>query len=105
MIINKIRILFDTNVFNEILDNKIPLPDSDKYICYATPLQLMEIIRTQDVSRKNNLLSVYNEIAPKIYELKSMVWGINEWESITWDENGRYYSILKEKLDQERKKN
>ena len=95
----KIKILFDTNVFNEILDSIIAFQNPNKYIFYATPLQLAEIHKTKDTSRKENLLGIYNTINPQIFGLKSMIWGYMTWGTMQWNETGGHeISILKEKI-------
>ncbi|MCG6153139.1 hypothetical protein [Leptospira bandrabouensis] len=101
----KTKILFDTNVFNEILDGKIPFPNPNKYTFYASPLQLAEIHNTKNISRKEDLLRIYNIINPEIFGLKSMIWGYMTWNTMQWNETGgEEISILKQKLDGKKKK-
>lgn len=59
--------LLDTNIFNRVLDGRMDLrslPVSQRL--YATPVQYAELAQCPDLRRREELLEVFQRIAPEI---------------------------------------
>lgn len=90
--------MFDTNIFNEILDHKIDL-DFDKHEYYVTHVQFDELNATNSDGRRSSLLNTFKVIGAIKIPTESAVWDVSEWDECKWpDENG-YYDKIFEKLE------
>jgi len=57
--------MFDTNVFNDILDGGIDLAEyKEEYDMYGTHVQLDEIKATPDEDRRTKLLGTFSDYLP-----------------------------------------
>lgn len=85
----KIDVMFDTNVFNHILgEQKIIDLISEKLNVFATHIQRDEISKTKDEVRKNNLLSIFQELTTgNAMPTESAVWDVSEWNECKWGKN------------------
>ncbi len=97
------RVMFDTNVFNRIVDSDIDvtsLPTSCEY--YVTSLQHSELRGTQNLSRRKRLLSAFSELVwernTAESDIKSTPWGV-PWGS-PWDSGTGIYDEIERRLDQ-----
>jgi rRNA-processing protein FCF1 len=97
------RVMFDTNVFNRIVDSDIDvtsLPASCEY--YVTSLQHSELRKTQNLSRRKRLLSAFCELVWKRNtaesDIKSTPWGV-PWGS-PWNSGTGIYDEIRRRLDQ-----
>lgn len=95
--------MFDTNIFNDILDGKHDLSaletaDAD---FWATHIQEDEIRKTGDEERKTRLLKVF-KIANKI-STSSGIWGVSKWGQCKYSD-GKTCTLLKDALDKRNKR-
>ena len=116
--------MFDTNVFNHLLDGMAELSTFvGRANFYATHVQIDELNRTRDEGRKAALLQVFEEVtsvrvptesfvldASRLDEAKlggehvvpteSAVWGVSKWGQCKWTSIDNLYDPMKSKLDQ-----
>jgi len=90
------RCMFDTNVFNRILDDDFDvamLAGEAKY--YVTHVQLDEIKNTRNSTRREKLMAIFASIPQDHISTESAVWDISNWDEAKWsDGNGLYDKIL-----------
>jgi predicted nucleic acid-binding protein len=116
--------MFDTNVFNHILDGMADLSGFvGRAKFYATHVQIDELQKTADEQRKTALLRVFEVVtnvkiptesfvlnASRLDEAKlggeqpvpteSAVWGVSKWGQCKWTPSDNLYQPIKSKLDQ-----
>ena len=88
--------MFDTNIFNEILDRRIDvnsLPKQSKY--YVTHIQKDEIMATKDTNKKNQLLKIFNSMPQDKMPTESGIWGGSKWGEAKWSDGKSLNAILK----------
>ena len=89
--------MFDTNVFNRILDGKIgvkTLPNTEPF--YVTHIQRNEIENTKNPERREALLSTFHGIGHSQVPTESAYWGVSEWGSAKWSaDDGVIEEIIK----------
>jgi len=91
--------MFDTNIFNQIVDDNIniaSLKQSNKY--YTTHIQLDEISDTGDKERKSFLLGMFQEIGNEKVPTESAVWDVSKWDEAKFS-NGDLYTLLLQELN------
>lgn len=72
---NQISVMLDNNIFNKFLDSKSSLIKFPYYVkFYATEIQLKELMNTQDTTRRNELLSIFNKIIFEKIDVISTQW-------------------------------
>jgi restriction endonuclease S subunit/predicted nucleic acid-binding protein len=72
--------MFDTNVFNAIIDNRIDLrqlPRNLKY--YVTHIQYDEICSTQNEERKRELLEIMEKVPNEVIATEGAVYGVSRY--------------------------
>lgn len=102
------RFLFDTNIFNHVLDGKIPIGRSSECKIFVTHIQRNEITQTKSESRKAELFSVLEKISPDKTSTKTAIWCDTPWDDSEWSANDDLYDrLLSEiiRLDEKRRKN
>ncbi len=88
--------MFDTNIFNEILDQKIDVTSITNASLYVTHIQLNEIQATKREERRNQLLQTFHEVDKEAIATESAVWDVSEWDNAKWgSKNGLYQPIVK----------
>ena len=116
--------MFDTNVFNYILDGKVDVVQLiGKARFFATHVQLDEIKNTRNLERREQLLKVFEDVmdtkvateslvlgvsrlgeaklsGEPIVPTESAVWDISKWNQAKWSSEDGYYEPLKRRLDQ-----
>jgi rRNA-processing protein FCF1 len=76
--------LFDTNVFDYMLENGIsPEAATAKGQIFVTNVQISEIANIPDESRRRNLQAIANVLSPKKLLLESGVW----CDDLRWDDH------------------
>ena len=98
--------MVDTNIINRILDYGLDLEEfkkQDKKI-FATHVQRDEINKTPDVTRRDELLSIFHEIVDSI-PTESALWGQSKWGACKWPINNLVQKILVELNNKKRKEN
>ena len=71
--------MFDTNIFNEILDQEIDVTPITNALFYVTHIQLNEIQATKREERRNQLLQIFHEVNKKAISTESAVWDVSEY--------------------------
>jgi predicted nucleic acid-binding protein len=98
--------MFDTNIFNRILDAVVAITKfREKAHFYATHVQLDELKATSNTQRRQELISVFDEVAGnnKI-PTESFVLGVSRLdEAKLGDEENDLYSKIKTELDKRNK--
>ena len=73
--------MFDTNIYNRILDGAIPIPtpNPDRTF-FATHIQIDELANTKNEERRKRLLDVFKDVTAIKLPTESAVWGISKWD-------------------------
>ncbi len=93
--------MFDTNVFNRVLDGKIDvttLPSNEPY--FVTHIQRNEIENTKNPERREALLSTFHGIDHSQVPTESAYWGVSEWDSAKWSADDGVIEEIIERLNQ-----
>ncbi len=101
-----IGFMFDTNIFNDILDQKIPiesLPGNFSY--FVTHIQRDEIKNTSDPKRKQQLMKVFEDIKQNKIPTSSAVWDVSRWGESKWSDGKLYEKILNDLNEIKKKDN
>lgn len=70
--------MFDTNVFNRILDGAVEISEfRGKAHFYATHVQLDELKRTSNTQRRQELIAVFEEVTDTKVPTESFVLGVS----------------------------
>ncbi len=118
-----LKCMFDTNVFNRILDSVISLQSlTNRVVAHATHIQRDEINNTTDPERRAALAQVFVDVistsAPtssfvlgvsrldearlggeRVVPTTSAVWDVSRWDQATWGADDNLYPTLKAELD------
>jgi rRNA-processing protein FCF1 len=88
----KYKFMFDTNIFDAILDGNVPIDDLPKgYEYYVTHVQRNEINNiknTGKIERKKCLLSLFNKLKGASLHTETSIWGVTNWGESKWRANG-----------------
>src|SRR5437762_4966089 len=103
--------MFDTNVFNRILDGEISLQNlKGCVVAHATHIQRDELNNTKEPKRRADLTQVFERVfaesPPTDYVVPtcSAVWDVSRWDQAKWGADDNLYSMLKDDLDKKRRK-
>jgi hypothetical protein len=92
--------MFDTNVFNRILDGVISLQTlTGRLVAYATHIQCDEINNTKNPERRAALAQVFGDVVADSLPTDSCVWDVSRWDQAKWTADDNIYSALKSDLD------
>ena len=118
-----IKCMFDTNVFNRIVDDTIPLVTLiGRVTAYATHIQRDEINNTKNIERRAVLAKVFRDVVAesdptrsfvlgvsrldearlggeRVVPTASAVWDVSRWGEAKWGGDDDLYSTLKTELD------
>ncbi len=118
-----IKCMFDTNVFNHIVDEEIDVESLiGRVTAHTTHIQRDEINNTKDVERRAVLAKVFNDIidvsdptssfvigvsrlgkarlgGERQVPTDSAVWDVSRWDEAKWGADDDLYSALKSELD------
>jgi predicted nucleic acid-binding protein len=86
--------LFDTNIFNCIINGSI---DSKKLInrfFYATLIQLDEIRATSNIERRSRLEDVFTQIIKEQIPTESFVIGVSRINQAKVSDGSKYYQLM-----------
>ena len=93
------KCMFDTNVFNDILDGKILLGDiRSDVICYVTHIQRDEINKTKDDSRRKLLINIFTDLVDEEVSTNTVVLGVSKLGMAKLSD-GKLFHDIKERLD------
>ena len=114
--------MLDTNVFNHVLDGRIDAAHLTGRRLFATHIQLDEIRKTADLTRRQALLSVFSEITQEqqptstavagisvaglacagssgVVPTESAVWGVSRWGQAKWGTRDNIFEAMRRDLD------
>jgi hypothetical protein len=101
-----IKCVFDTNIFNRVLDLDIPVEAfSHRVSAYATHVQRDEINNTRKDERREALANIFTDVIPEkgnIIPTRSAVWGVSKWGQSMWTGDDLCMT-LKRELDKKNK--
>ena len=100
------RYMVDTNIINRILDHNLDLeifrnPSSEFFV---THIQKDEIVKTPDINRRNDLLSIFNEISKSV-STESGLYGISKYGAGKYSSDGLVKKIRMELDKKEKRRN
>ena len=115
--------MFDTNVFNRILDGQLSIETSrGDIIAYATHIQRDEINNTKNPDRRGQLLKVFHEeiidseptssfslgtsrldearlAGDRVLPTSSAAWDTSRWDQASWGDEDNIFESMKGELD------
>lgn len=89
--------MFDTNIFNALLDGRVALSNiqcDGEFI--VTAMQINEIKKTSNVSRREQLLGVVIQVNPERIPTSTSLFGITEFGSGCFGDAELFKKILEE---------
>lgn len=92
--------LLDTNIFNQLLDERIfleQLPSDEPWI--ATYLQMQEISNTKLQSRREALSGKFKEVNPEAVPVETSLWGVTPWSEGKFGGDSPLFRELLSELD------
>ena len=96
--------MFDTNIFNEILDKRIDITPITNVLFYVTHIQKNEIQTTKQDERRGELLNVFHEVQKSVIATESAVWDLSEWDNAKLGTEEGLYQQITERLGELNKK-
>ena len=118
-----LKCMFDTNVFNRILDGALSIQTlTGRVVAYATHVQRDEINNTKNPERRAALAQVFGDVVAettptasfvlgasrlgearlsgeRVVPTSSFVWGASRWDQASWGADDNLYSALRADLD------
>ncbi len=93
--------MFDTNIFNEILDGKISLQEIQGTTAkfWITHLQYDELNSTKNEDRRNGLLKTFQQIDQTVVPTESAVFDISVWDQAKWTSQDNLYEPILNELN------
>jgi rRNA-processing protein FCF1 len=100
------RFMFDTNIFNRILDEKIDINNFSKkeYDYFVTHVQYDELNKTRDSERRKKLLKVFKSLHKKEIATESCLMNISKMNKSKMGNGNLHKKILSELQKLEGKK-
>lgn len=122
-----INAMFDTNVFNHLLDEKISRESiPHDWEVYATHIQRDEILKTKNEKRREELLAIFShfieaniptesqiigisqvggaKITGNSIPTESAVWDVSDWDGCKWSAEDSLCEAIRDELDKLGKK-
>ncbi len=94
--------MFDTNIFNQILDEKIDIKLFSGLKCYVTHIQYDEILATNDSKRKTELDGIFLSITKLTIPTESTLLGISRLGQAKLSD-GNLYTYFLNKLNSKKR--
>jgi hypothetical protein len=97
MSISGAKYLLDSNLFNHVLDEGIPVEEFRNITLIVTHVQLDELSATQvkNPARATALLALFEQMGPDQTPTRSAVWDVSAWDQAAWsDEDGVFERML-----------
>ena len=93
---DKPKYIFDTNVFDFILDNNIDISAIKELgTLYTTNVQFSELSKIPDEDRRNKLLEIYDRLESIKITLKSGIW----IDDLRWDDEQPWVDAISEECE------
>lgn len=94
------KYMFDTNIYNHILNGSIDIEKLfGKVEFLVTHIQFDELNNTKDEIRKKDLLSLFININTSEIPTESAVWDVSRFGQCKWPTSDNLYEPIKKKLD------
>jgi hypothetical protein len=98
------RLMLDTNIFNRVVDKQLNVSVFNGCRLFATSVQMEELRRTGDAAQRNELLSVFQNLAPE-RKIATGVWDDSPWGDAAWSaEDGLYERLTRALTELDRRK-
>jgi predicted nucleic acid-binding protein len=95
--------MFDTNIFNQILDGKLDITTfNGKVNYYATHIQVDEIHKTKNDERRDNLIHIFTEVEPILTPTTVFILDVSRLDEACLG-GGQIYEAIKSELDKRNK--
>lgn len=99
------NVMFDTNIFNRILSQKINMKlIRGKFTCFVTHIQRDEINNTKNQNLKDRLNRLFNDLTSNSLTTESAVFDVSRWDQAKWTGDESLYIKIKNRLDSLNKK-
>ncbi len=104
---NSSKYILDTNVFNDVVDEVIPLERLKGLTLFVNHIQIDELKLTKNLKRRAILLEMFHIIEPRTVPTRTGVWGVSKWGQAMWSKSGQgeFFSRLLNRIKQLDKEN
>ena len=101
------KYLFDTNIFNRILDGDLDLNKMNNMEIFVTHVQLDEIQATKNNVRRSQLVSIFSRVLCEELPTESWVLGISRLDEVKLSDGVLYEQLLQKlnKLNKAKRNN
>ena len=99
--------MFDTNVFNSIVDGRLPVERCAGKLLFATHVQRDELQRTKADQRRVALMSAFTSLAPNKLITESAACDVSNWDEAKWPASDGLFDKIRNRvteLDEQGKK-
>jgi predicted nucleic acid-binding protein len=97
--------MFDTNIFNSILDGEIEIELFNRFKLYVTHIQSDELTNTRNIQRREKLTEIFQKIPQEKMPTESGAWNISSWDDFKWsDPNDHLREEILAEMDSRKKK-
>jgi len=97
--------MFDTNIFNSILDGEIEIELFNRFKLYVTHIQSDELTNTRNIQRREKLTEIFQKIPQEKMPTESGAWDISSWDDFKWsDPNDHLREEILAEMDSRKKK-
>ena len=90
--------MLDTNLFNDVLSESVPVKTFCELRLFATHVQADELRATKNLERRNALLSVFKDIEPENVVTRSAVWNVTAWNQANWSKDDGVFEKMLARL-------
>lgn len=97
--------MFDTNIFNRIVEGKITPSAIAGRDVFAMHVQWDELNNTRRINRREELCAAFRQVAPTQLSTNGACWNISKWNMAEWGGSGLLEKMrpVLEKLDKKSK--
>lgn len=97
--------MFDTNIFNQILDDEIDCNLFSSINCFVTHIQNDEILATKDSDRRTDLVRIFLLIDKNTIPTETALFGLSRYGQAKYSDGELYKNFLDCLNDKKRKPN
>lgn len=95
--------MLDTNVFNDLIDNRVSRDAFTDHRIIATHVQIDELQKTSDESRRCRMVELFSQIVEEFRPTSSAVWDVSRWDQANWGDSTRYQRMLTRLIELDKK--
>jgi predicted nucleic acid-binding protein len=85
-----LKLMLDTNVFNNIVKNNLSIDLFKKHEVFGTHVQLDEINRTKDEVIRLQLSSLFLTLTDTKIATSSLIWDVSRWDESSWSDGIKF---------------